>query len=77
MVRADSARMDWSLEIPPVKAGQGDKDQGADAAGPEEHKAALADPAAEAAVSAELRAECLEAEAVAPEVVAAVAGADD
>ena len=76
MVRADSARMDWSPEIPPVKAGQVDKDQVADAAGPEEHKAALADPAAEAAVSAELRAECLEAEAVAPEV-AAVAGADD
>ena len=73
MVRADSARMDWSPEIPPVKAGQVDKDQVADAAGPEEHKAALA---GRAAVSAELRAECLEAEAVAPEV-AAVAGADD
>src|ERR1700678_1821157 len=57
MVQADSARTDWSPEIPPVKA-------------------ALADPAAEASVSAELRAECLEAEAVAPEV-AAVAGADD
>jgi|HubBroStandDraft_4_1064222.scaffolds.fasta_scaffold1033646_2 hypothetical protein len=77
MARADSGRTDWSPEIPPVKAGQVDKDQAADAAGREEDKAVLADPAAEAAVSAELRAECLEAEAVAPEVVAAVAGADD
>src|ERR1700691_4389681 len=73
MVQADSARTDWSPEIPPVKAGQVDRAPAEDAAGREEHKAALADPAAG---SAELRAECLEAEALAPEV-AAVAGADD
>lgn len=73
MVQADSARTDWSPEIPPVKAGQVDRAPAEDAAGREEDKAALA---GRAAVSAELRAECLEAEAVAPEV-AAVAGADD
>jgi hypothetical protein len=64
MVRADSARTDWSPEILPVKAGQADRDQAADAAGREEDKADLADPAEEAAVLAELRAVCLEAEEV-------------
>jgi hypothetical protein len=62
MVRADSARADWFPEILPVKAAQADRDQAADAAGREEDKAALADPAAEEAVLAELRAVCLEAE---------------
>jgi hypothetical protein len=52
-----------------------DKDQAADAAGREEDKAASADPAAEVVALAELRAECLEAEA-AVAVAAAVDEAD-
>ena len=84
MVPADSARTDWSQEIPRVKGGPVDRDRAADVAGQvvadrEEDKAALVDPEAEAAVLAEHLAQCLVAEAeeaVKVAVVAVVAGAE-
>jgi hypothetical protein len=76
MVRADSAKTDWSQEIPRAKQGQVDKDRPADVADQEEDKAALVDPAAEVAALAEHLAECLGAEAEEVEAPVAAGAAD-
>ena len=86
MVREDSAKTDWFREILRAKADPVDRAPAEDAAvlgaagreaEAQAERAGLVGRAVEVVASAELRAECLEAEAVAPEVVAAVAGADD
>jgi hypothetical protein len=79
MARADSAKTDWFRAILLVKTDPADSAPAEDAAGlvaadREEDKAALADPAGEGVVLAELPAECSEAEEV---VAPGAAGAED